>query len=367
MAETLEMAPITLRLIPLEVAETAYQPIITPTGENQANSSQFFPVETNPDSPREKALVVYPGEKAELLIHIINEGTRPLYFGHPLDRTLPNDDPHWQFVTLDITDNSLMEDWYQLDFPQRLIHPQEQISATLSFNLPQNFFEQDDTWSSGKPFDLDYEGKLTFRYAFWSPDDPSPPTRYPFLITSDFRLYIRPRSLYLTFLPSLYREVDFIGRLLKIFEETFEPSVQILDNLWAYLDPLTTPSALLPFLAHWVGWKLTSKISLDRQRILVRSAIKLYQWRGTKRGLRYYLHLYTDLPPENIKIQDSFEQGFVLREETRIGENTIIGGGKPYHFIVQLDSHGQPLDELLIREIIEQEKPAFCSYTLEIY
>jgi phage tail-like protein len=67
-------------------------------------------------------------------------------------------------------------------------------------------------------------------------------------------LHVRPDSRYLKFLPTVYREVDLIGRLLKVFEQSLDPAIQTLEMLWAYLDPLTAPEALLPFLAYWVGW-----------------------------------------------------------------------------------------------------------------
>ncbi|NET08626.1 MAG: phage tail protein, partial [Symploca sp. SIO2B6] len=51
----------------------------------------------------------------------------------------------------------------------------------------------------------------------------------------------------------------------------------------------------------------------------------------------------------------------------RLGYETIMGGGRPYHFIVRLRSP-QPdaLDQSLIHTIIQQEKPAFCTYDLYI-
>ena len=45
----------------------------------------------------------------------------------------------------------------------------------------------------------------------------------------------------------------------------------------------------------------------------------------------------------------------------------MLGGGRPYHFIVRLrpDQRNQ-IDERLVRDIIEREKPAFCTYELEL-
>ena len=187
-----------------------------------------------------------------------------------------------------------------------------------------------------------------------------------------FNFYLRPHSLYLDFLPTIYREVDLIGRLMKVFEQAFEPTVDAFEAMWAYLDPLTAPESLLPFLAHWVGWELLSTIPIDRQRYLIRNAISIYRWRGTKKGLRFYLHLYTGLPldedsPEREKhicIEEAVGAGFVLGRPN-LGEDTVLGGGRPYHFTVRLRSiPDQPLDETLIRKIIDTEKPTWCTYDL---
>jgi phage tail-like protein len=148
-----------------------------------------------------------------------------------------------------------------------------------------------------------------------------------------------------------------------------------MDSLWAYLDPLTAPKALLPFLASWVAWPMDPRWSTQKQRRLIRQALEIYRWRGTRRGLRLYLHLYTDLPldedipqeaDKHIGIEEVFGDGFVL-STTCLGQDSIIGGGRPYHFIVTLRPDPDvPLDEKLVRYIIEQEKPAFCTYELYI-
>ncbi|QSJ18198.1 hypothetical protein JYQ62_05075 [Nostoc sp. UHCC 0702] len=45
----------------------------------------------------------------------------------------------------------------------------------------------------------------------------------------------------------------------------------------------------------------------------------------------------------------------------------MLGGGCPYHFIVELHvQQSQQINETLLREIIERQKPAFCTYDLDI-
>jgi hypothetical protein len=86
------------------------------------------------------------------------------------------------------------------------------------------------------------------------------------------------------------------------------------------------------------------------------------------------LHLYTDLPldedlPEaekHISIEEIFTRGFVMGE-TLIGTDSMLGGGRPFHFIVRLRPEpDRRIEERLVRDILDREKPAFCTYDLLI-
>ncbi|MEM9485619.1 MAG: phage tail protein, partial [Cyanobacteria bacterium P01_F01_bin.116] len=69
---------------------------------------------------------------------------------------------------------------------------------------------------------------------------------------------------------------------------------------------------------------------------------------------------------KSIGIHENFSQGHVLGH-TVMGESTILSGNIPYHFNVRLrPPEDYPLDETLIHTIIEQEKPAFCTYNLAV-
>ncbi|MDX2097624.1 MAG: phage tail protein, partial [Leptolyngbyaceae cyanobacterium bins.59] len=231
------------------------------------------------------------------------------------------------------------------------------------------FFEATDTLNPEQAFTLDYRGDVRVHRRL----DTGEPGEL--LTSAAFQVFLRPRSLYPQFLPAVYREIDFIGRFLKIFEESFEPAVQTLQTLWAYLDPLTAPEALLPFLAQWVGWHNEANWSISQQRSLIRRAMEIYRWRGTRHGLQLYLHLYTGLPMRDptrpshqqpIQIHDAFDLGLVLGKSD-LGPAALLGDGKPFHFTVRLcPTAGRFLDEGLVHAIIEQEKPAFCTYELKI-
>jgi phage tail-like protein len=345
MTQTRDILPLRLQIMPMTLPEAV------PQATTQAVVSEMDAMSSSVESlaPIQATgcyLLLYPGEASEILVRLENIGTHPLRLSLQVEGDFP-------------------PEWCRIGTEGDLVLPG--ISeAVLYFQPPADFFEGD-VLRTAETLKLDYQGRLHVHYI-------QEDNQQEYSDSVSFSLYVRPRSLYPEFLPEVFREIDFIGRLLKIFEQAFEPVVHALDSLWAHLDPLTAPQAMLPFLAHWVGWQLHPSFSITRQRYLISRAMELYRWRGTKRGLRFYLHLYTDLPldegfPEadkHISIQEVFGQGFVMGN-AHIGRDAIMGGGQPYHFIVRLrPSSAHTVDPLLIRQIIDQEKPAFCTYELYI-
>ncbi|MEM6613161.1 MAG: phage tail protein [Cyanobacteria bacterium P01_C01_bin.72] len=295
---------------------------------------------------KRESLLLNPGAKSQMYVRLVNRGGAPLNL-------------RWEVA------GDFPLAWHQVDSSEAQLLPGEATEVILNFLVPDDFFEAEDALTSNtenwrnRSLQLDYYGKL---HLYTSRDTEES------VQTTGFNLFVRPNTRYLDFLPQIYREVDFIGRFLKIIETTFEPDLQILESFWAYLDPLTAPESMLPFLAHWVGWELEPNIPTRLQRRLIRYAMQIYRWRGTRHGLRFFLHLLTGLPlDEHISIRESFSRGFIFGE-TRLGEDAILGGGKPFHFSVHLrrDLPERQLNEEVIRLVIDREKPAFCTYDLEI-
>ncbi|MBD2692111.1 phage tail protein [Anabaena catenula] len=319
----------------LAISLTSMQP------PQEAASNSLTLKDSKTDEPINNELLLRPGEVGQMLLRLVNVANRPL---------------RWQ---LRIAGDFPYEwcEWNQPDFEE--IAPNQKIEREIAFKVTEDFFENQLILNPENPLlQINYQSQI---YIYI--DEGREPQLIQYRI---FNLLVRPSHTYLDFLPALYREVDFIGRFVSILEQAFDPAVQTLDTLWAYLDPITAPNALLPFLAHWVGWEMDSRWDIERQRHLIRNAIVLYRWHGTRYGLRLYLHLYTGLPLEQIQIREIFEQGFVLGS-THIGEDSMLGGGRPYHFIVEIYlEQSTEIDEELVRDIIERQKPAFCTYDLEI-
>ena len=296
-----------------------------------------------------KDLVLYPDESSEIVVRLENQSDRSLDWSLEVKGDFPAE---WCL-------------WSQMQ-PQE-IAPNQPLDFRIAFEIPRDFFERQTAIHPERSrLQLNYQSQIQV-YVHRSGSSQ--------LVSYEvFTLYVRPASTYLNFLPALFQETDFVSRFLTIFEQTFDPTVQTLETLWAYIDPLTAPEAFLPFLSQWVAWRMDSRWDLSLQRRLIRKALTLYRWHGTRQGLRFYLHLYTNLPldehlPEaekSIGIEEVFGQGFVMGK-TRLGQDSMFGGGRPYHFTVRL--HPEPtvqIDEALIRSIIEDYKPAFCSYELQI-
>jgi phage tail-like protein len=363
---------------------------ITPTQIAAATSqvsSRVLGAEAVEGSQRQAEVVVHPGELCRVALEIKNwephpqcltvklEGTFPLewcqvqtdgFSATPTDGTVPGPTLAAQEVG-DVGDvNDAATHLATLEVPAK---KSEHID--LWFLVPNPFFEGHDVLQGNREKQLNFRGCLLV-YDRWSLSQAS--LQQP-IQESNFELNVRPQSTYTTFLPAVYQEIDYIHRFIKIFEQAFDPVVNGFSSMWAHLDPLTAPQSLLPFLAHWVDWPIDAQLDLNQQRRLIRRAVEIYRCRGTRKGLRFYLHLYTDLPldeqaereeDKSIAITEPFGQGCLLGL-ARVGEDAVLGGGKPYHFDVRLRTQSDnPIDEQLVRRIIDREKPAFCSYSLRV-
>lgn len=245
------------------------------------------------------------------------------------------------------------------------LRPQQTIAINLGFTLTSSFFEDPNALRSKPHLNLSYGGEIFLHQATESSQDPA----VQLIAYKTLQFYPRPGRIYQKFLPELYQESDFLGRFLNIAEQSFEPVYETSETFWSYLDPLLTPRALVPFLAHWVAWPMSPSLTLSQQRRLIRHAVEIYQWRGTARGLKLCLRLCTGLDDPHIEVLEPDEREFAVGAIT-LGDEPCLGGGKVYHFVVRLKPETQDqlsnLDETAIRTLIEQEKPAFCTYDLEI-
>ncbi len=368
MGSALTSKSVSLQISPMQISATTSK-----------GGSRLLGAEAT-EAQRQSEIVVHPGELCQVALEIKNWESQPQQLTLKLDGTFPLE---WCQVQTDASSShapqfgaappnlEVRSPGAEIDLVTLEVAAKKSAHTDLWFLIPKHFFEGEETLEGTKEKQLNFQGCLSV-YDRQSLDLEA--NHHP-IYESNFELNVRPRSIYTTFLPVVYQEVDYIHRFITIFEQAFEPVVNSFSSMWAHLDPLTAPQALLPFLAHWVDWPIDAQLDLTHQRRLIRRAVEIYRCRGTRKGLRFYLHLYTGLPldeqidreeDKSISITEPFGQGCVLGL-AYVGEDAVLGGGKPYHFDVRLRTQpNNPIDEQLVRRIIDREKPAFCSYSLRI-
>jgi len=125
------------------------------------------------------------------------------------------------------------------------------------------------------------------------------------------------------------------------------------------------PQEFLGWLAGWVALALRADLDQTTQREFIAKAVSLYRWRGTRKGLEDMLSIYTRL---RVDVQEYGEPMRVGTVST-VGHDTILGGGPPHFFRVNLyvPSPAQRASIVAIAtEIINAEKPAHCYYDLRV-
>lgn len=186
-----------------------------------------------------------------------------------------------------------------------------------------------------------------------------------------------PTSQFLQQLPSLYKEAmddlrqsqedpddpPFFERFLIGFEDGYAPIQQTLNSLESLFGPFSTPPDFLLWMGAWVCMPLNENWPEMRRRRLIREAVELFRWRGTKRGLSRYLQIYTGVVPQ---IDDQPVEGMRLGPDTKLGM-TKLGDIPPHTFVVNLAVPDlESINEEIVHDIITFEKPAHTAYALRI-
>ena len=172
-------------------------------------------------------------------------------------------------------------------------------------------------------------------------------------------------SSYLQYLPAIYKTDEFIGRFLCIFEDILQPIEPAVDNIPYYFDPRMTPEPFLSWLASWLGLVLDERCPTNKRRELIGSAVELYRWRGTRKGLSEFLRIYTGVVPQIT--EPTSRPKTSLGPDTRLGINTYLGGGESFNFTVTITAEDlAEVDINIVRAIIEAQKPAHITYALNV-
>jgi len=169
-------------------------------------------------------------------------------------------------------------------------------------------------------------------------------------------------------------QAPFFRRYLRGFDDASLPMRETLDNLHRFLDAYEAPPDFLPWLATWVDLVLDENWPEMKRRRLIREAVELYRWRGTRRGLSRYLEIYAGVRPEindrpfrGMRLGPNALLGTDLSDPTRINQNTVLGDVADHSFVVTIAvSDPAAIKEQTVHDIIEAQKPAHTSYVARI-
>jgi phage tail-like protein len=186
------------------------------------------------------------------------------------------------------------------------------------------------------------------------------------------RVAVASRS-WVEYLPALYQAQDGGARsmlegLLWPFQQVWTGIEEKLDDLHRYFHPYETPAEFLPWLASWLALALDQEWPERKKRILVKHAVELYKLRGTARGLKAFLRIFTDVEPEIHENQWPFD-GFQVGVTSTAGLDTVLihPVDRAHCFTVALPMSLPETGVDLIRKIhaiIRAERPAHTHYYL---
>ncbi|MCA9562484.1 MAG: PASTA domain-containing protein, partial [Myxococcales bacterium] len=189
---------------------------------------------------------------------------------------------------------------------------------------------------------------------------------------STIELVVSMESL-LDYLPAIFRRQavgggNFVENFLWIFQHIFYSIESKIDRMDTYFDVFETPEEFLPWLASWVAFTLDGDWDESQRRLFLKKAVDLYRIRGTVKGIRTMLEMYTGVEAKIIENAWPLD-GFQIGVASTIGPDSAIVPpiNRAHCFIVEvpLDPEDLADDEIIkIHQIIEQEKPAHTSYYL---
>ena len=181
------------------------------------------------------------------------------------------------------------------------------------------------------------------------------------------------RDSYVRWLPAIYQRSDLSGRnfvkeLLWITQHIFGSLEETLNIGYTFYDPYETPEHFLPWLASWTAMILEEDWPIAKKRRLIKRAVELYRIRGTLRGLKLFISLFTGYEPDIRENEWPF-RGWRVGVTSSVGVDTIVlpPVNLSHTFIVEMPTAYRDLSpEAVIRihEIVRMEKPAHAQYYL---
>jgi len=101
---------------------------------------------------------------------------------------------------------------------------------------------------------------------------------------------------------------DFLERSLLNFESLLTPLQDRIENAHLLTQPQSIPDEALDWLASWVGLTVDSAMPVERKRLFIEIAARLYRWHGTLKGLKAAIEVASggELSAGNIVVLEDY-------------------------------------------------------------
>jgi phage tail-like protein len=159
-------------------------------------------------------------------------------------------------------------------------------------------------------------------------------------------------------LPALYHDDKLANGFMQAFDDVLAPILATLDNLEAYIDPDETPEDFLEWLGQWVGMPVDKTWTIDRQRRAVSHAARIYRMRGTVRGLRELVEVFSG---GSVQIVDNGAVGWSTRSGT-----PLPGKATPSLTVRVTIADPGSIDALALDTLVRAAKPAHIPHEIEL-
>jgi phage tail-like protein len=153
-------------------------------------------------------------------------------------------------------------------------------------------------------------------------------------------------------LPGMLRDDEFASRFASAFDTLVAPVHTTLDCIDSYFDPWLTPPDFLKWLATWVAVELDELLPIERQRLLVSEAVRLYRVRGTAIGLAEHVAIYTE-PRLLVRVIASSP------EDVDLGRvEALVASAKPAHLPHRIEIVNEDTGKVIASEGPAEPAPA---------
>lgn len=176
-----------------------------------------------------------------------------------------------------------------------------------------------------------------------------------------------PKQTWLRFLPGVYQKdkesADFLERYLGIFQSVYEDLERTIRRDASCLEPMAAAPEFLQWLARWLDLGDTHMWPSEKLRKLVKNAVRLFELRGTRRGLAQMVALYTGEEP---LIVEEWQTRDIYRPWERKPELERLYGREPNVFTLLIKETylSSARDYQAIEQLVREAAPAYMEVKL---